>query len=218
MTSVVARLIEEAKQNWFHKAEKTLAYPETSSKTIGPWLTPFLEDYCDTASSRKRGVSEKAQMFNDYFLVQCTTIDTGSEIPQDTPATTTMISDFVICEELILNIIRSRKHNKALSWDEISVKMIKLSDIWLVLPIKIIFTNCLRRSIFPEIWKCRFIRKMRKIWKGITVLFLCCQSLEKYLKNWYTALCMHILYRMICLTQINQVSVQVTQQSTSYSQ
>ena len=79
---------------------------------------------------------EKAQMFNDYFLLQCTTIDTGSEIPQDTPATTTMISDFVICEEQILNIIRSLDPNKAHGWDEISVKMIKLSDISLVLPLK----------------------------------------------------------------------------------
>ncbi len=70
--------------------------------------------------------------------------DTGSEIPQDTPATTIMIIDFVICEELILNITRSRNHNKAQSWDEISVKMIKLSDISLVLPSKIVFTDCLR--------------------------------------------------------------------------
>ena len=31
--------------------------------------------------------------------------------------------------------------------------MIKLSDVALVLPLKTIFTNCLRRGLFPEIWK-----------------------------------------------------------------
>ena len=31
--------------------------------------------------------------------------------------------------------------------------MIKLSDASLVTPLKIIFTNCLRRGVFPEIWK-----------------------------------------------------------------
>ena len=38
-------------------------------------------------------------------------------------------------------------------WDEISVRMIKLSDASLVLPLKIIFTNFLRSGLFPEIWK-----------------------------------------------------------------
>ena len=98
-------------------------------------------------------MTEKAQIFNDYFILQCTTIDTGSEILQDTPVTTTLISDFVICEEKILNIIRSLNPNKAHGWDEISVRMIKLSDVSLILPLKIIFTNCLRRGLFPEIWK-----------------------------------------------------------------
>ena len=94
--------------------------------------------------------AEKAQIFNDYFILQCTTIDTGSEIPQETPVTTTLITDFVIPEEKILNIIRSLNPNKAHGWDEISVRMIKLSDDALVLPLKTIFINCLRCGLFPE--------------------------------------------------------------------
>ena len=56
-------------------------------------------------------------------------------------------------DEKILNILRSLSPNKAHGWDEISVRMIKLSDDALVLPLKIIFTNCLRRGLFPEVWK-----------------------------------------------------------------
>ena len=160
MISEGTRLIEDAKRNYFLKAGKTLANPGTSSKTYWtlintvlnkvkiPMIPPLLENGLFVTD-----LTEKAQIFNDYFILQCTTIDTGSEIPQDTPVTATQISDFVISEEKILNIIRSLNPNKAHGWDEISVRMIKLSDISLVLPLKIIFTNCLRRGVFPEIWK-----------------------------------------------------------------
>ena len=135
-----------------------MANPGTSSKNYWtlintvlnkvkiPMIPPLLENGLFVTD-----LTEKAQIFNDYFILQYTTIDTGSEIPQDTPVTTTLISDFAICEENILNIIRSLNPNKPHSWDEISVMMIKFSDVSLVLPLKIIFTNCLRRGLFPEI-------------------------------------------------------------------
>ena len=78
-------------------------------------------------------------------------IDTGSEIPQGSPVSTTLLNDFVISEEKIINIIRSLNPNKAHGWDEISVRMIKLSNGALALSLKIIFTNCLSRGLFPEI-------------------------------------------------------------------
>ena len=73
-----------------------------------------------------------------------------------------MISDFVISEEKILNIIRSLNPNKAHGWDEISIRMIKLSDASLVTPLKIIFTNCLTQGVFPEIWKCANVVPVHK--------------------------------------------------------
>ena len=160
MISEGARLVEEAKRNYFFKAGKTLANPGSSSKTYWslintvlnkakiPMIPPLLENGLFVTD-----FAEKAQIFNDYFILQCTTIDTGSEIPQETPVTMTLITDFVIPEEKILNIIRSLNPNKAHGWDEISVRMIKLSDDALVLPLKTIFINCLRRGLFPEIWK-----------------------------------------------------------------
>ena len=160
MISEGSRLIDDAKRNYFLKAGKTLASPGTSSKTYWslintvlnkakiPIIPPLLENGLFITD-----FTEKAQLFNDYFILQCTTIDTGSEIPQQTPVTTTLINDFVTSEEKILKIIRALNPNKAHGWDEISVRMIKLSDAALVPPLKIIFTNCLRRVIFPQIWK-----------------------------------------------------------------
>ena len=85
-----------------------------------------------------------------FFVEQ---IDTGSVIPPYVPAPSSLISDFPISDEKILNIIRSLNPNKAHGWDGISVRMIKLSDAALVVPLKIIFENCLRHGVFPEIWK-----------------------------------------------------------------
>ena len=40
--------------------------------------------------------------------------------------------------------------------------MIKLGDASLVTPLKIIFTNCLRQGVFPEIWKCANVVPVHK--------------------------------------------------------
>ena len=91
MTSEDARLIEEAKRNYFLKAGKTLANPGTSSKTYWtlmntvlnkikiPMIPPLLENGLFATD-----FAEKAQIFNDYFILQCTNINTGSEIPLST--------------------------------------------------------------------------------------------------------------------------------------
>ena len=88
-------------------------------------------------------------------------------IPEYAPETATPINDFVISDEKILKIIRSLNPNKALGWDEISVRMIKLSDAALITPLKMIFTNCLRRRVFQKYGNVQtlflFIRKTRKI-------------------------------------------------------
>ena len=96
---------------------------------------------------------EKVEIFNDYFIRQCTPINTGSLIPQDNDAITSLISDFIIFGDKILSTIRSLTSRKAHGWDEISVSMIKLSNTALIIILKIIFKNCLRRGVFPKIWK-----------------------------------------------------------------
>ena len=69
------------------------------------------------------------------------------------PVPVALINEFSISDEKILNIIRSLNPNKVHGWDEVSVRMIKLSDAALITPLKIIFKNYPRRGIFPEIWK-----------------------------------------------------------------
>ena len=157
MTSEGSRLIEGAKRNYFLKVGKT--FPGTPSNTYWslintvlnkakiPIIPPLLEDGLFVTD-----FTEKAQIFNDYFIHQCTTIDTGSSIPERIPVASNLINTVAISEEKILQIIRSLNLNKAHGWDEVSARMIELSDAALVAPLKIIFTNCPGSGIFPQIW------------------------------------------------------------------
>ena len=164
-----SKLIEDAKRNYLLKVGNTLANPETSSKTYWTLIAnvlnrvkiqiipPLLENGLFITD-----FTEKAQIFNNYFILQCTTVDTGSEIPQHIPAAFTLINDFAISDQKILNIIRSLDPNKAHGWDEISVRMMKLSDAALVVPLKMIFTKCFKCGLFPQIWKCANVVSVHK--------------------------------------------------------
>ena len=95
----------------------------------------------------------KVEIFNDYFIQQCTTIDTGSELPPTSVPITSLLTGFSISDERILNIIRSLNPNKAHGWDDISVRMIKICDDALLLPLRLIFESCMTQGVFPEVWK-----------------------------------------------------------------
>lgn len=154
-------MIHEAKQNYLRRAGHILAKPGTYSKNYWslissvlnkakvPNLPPLLENGLLITD-----ITAKAQLSNDHFVQQCTVINTGSEIPQHNASeSSSPINDFPISDNKILNIIRPLNPNKAHGRDEISIRMITLSDASLVTPLKIIFMNCLRKGIFPEVWK-----------------------------------------------------------------
>ena len=226
MISEGSKLIEDAKRNYFLKAGNTLANPGTSRKTYWslintvlnkakiPIIPPLLENGLFITD-----FTEKAQIFNDYFLLQCTTIDTGSVIPPYVPAPSSLISEFPISDEKILNIIRSLNPNKAHGWDGISVRMIKLSDAALVVPLKIIFENCLRCGVFPDIWKYANVvpvhKKNEKNLKGkyrpISLLPIFGKILEKLMYDSLYSISFHASYSI----QVSQVFVPVTQQLIS---
>ena len=95
----------------------------------------------------------KAEIFNDYFIKQCTTIDTGSELPLPSVPNTSLLTGFSMSDEKILTIIRSLNPNKAHGWDDISVRMIKICDDALLLPLRLIVESCMTQGVFPQVWK-----------------------------------------------------------------
>ena len=94
-----SKLVEDAKQKYFAKVGRTLSNPSTGSKLYWslvnkmlnkakiPEIPPLLENdvfVLDFAS--------KAQIFNDYFILQCTTLDTGSDVPHDLPKNSSQLA------------------------------------------------------------------------------------------------------------------------------
>ena len=95
----------------------------------------------------------KAQISNYYFIHQCAiigTIDTSNQVPNITVSNVPKLTSIDISHKKITKIIQSLNPNKAHGFDETSVHMMKISDDALVLPLKIIFENCIQNGIFPS--------------------------------------------------------------------
>ena len=85
-------MIEDAQENYLRKTGQPLANPETSSKTywflistvLNKVKIPIIPPLLENGLSFITDFTELAQLFNDNFILQCTMIDTDSEIPHDT--------------------------------------------------------------------------------------------------------------------------------------
>ena len=91
ITNMIAhgsQLIEDAKDKYLMKIGRKLSDPETGKKLYWslinkilnkakiPIIPPLIENDIFVLD-----FTAKAEIFNDYFIEQCTTIDTGSELP-----------------------------------------------------------------------------------------------------------------------------------------
>ena len=160
MISQSSKLIEDAKARYLEKVSKTLGHPATGLKTYWsllksvlnkarvPNIPPPLEN-----DKFILDFTAKAEIFNDHFAKQCSTIDSGSLILHHTLPIAPPLTDFIVSSEKILSIIRSINQIKAHGWDNISVRKIKLCDTVLLFPLKLTSENCLRQGVFPEQWK-----------------------------------------------------------------
>ena len=118
-----SKLLEDARRKYFTKIDCMLSDPSIGTKKYWslikkilnkpgiPEIPPLLENDIFV-----RDFVEKAQIFNDDFLLQCTPLDIGSEIPSGVNETASTVQDFSISDERILNIIRNRNPSNAHGW------------------------------------------------------------------------------------------------------
>ena len=95
----------------------------------------------------------KADIFNELFVEQCSIIPNNSVLPPLIFRTNNKLSNIAIDETEILKLIRKLNTNKAHGWDELSIKMIKLCDNTIVLPLRLVYEKCLATGTYPQIWK-----------------------------------------------------------------
>ena len=99
----------------------------------------FISDFC-----------EKADLFNNFFASVCTPIKNNSRLPSFIYKTNIRIHCFCVTNKNILSIINSLDSSKAHGYDNISIKMIKICNESVTIPLKIIFEESLKKGIFPN--------------------------------------------------------------------
>ena len=107
------------------------------------------------------------------------------------PYTTSLLSSVNIKESDILNILKSLNANKAHGHDDISIRMLKLSQKSILKPLKLIFENCLKTRLFPDQWKKANVvpmhekgdKQLIENYRPVSLLTICGKVFERLIFN-----------------------------------
>ena len=136
--------------------------------------------------------NNKANAFNNFFANQCSSINTGSEIPNELrEITNEKLFDINFSSEDILNVISNLNVNKAHGVDNISIRIIKIFGKSICKPLELIFRNCLAAGRFSQIWKKANVipvhkkneKNLLKNYRPISLLPICSKIFERLIFN-----------------------------------
>ena len=191
--------IELAKQNYYDNLSNKLINPSTSQKKYWtllktlingkkvPVIPPLLVN-----DSYISNFKEKANEFNIFFANQCSSVDTGSKIPNELELITNEnLFDIYFTSDDILNIINNLNVNKAHGCDNISIRIVKMFGKSICKPLELIFRNCIAAEKFPRIWKKANVipihkkneRNLLKNYRPISLLPICSKIFERLIFN-----------------------------------
>ena len=136
-------------------------------------------------------VYEKITLFNTFFADQCTPINNSSTLPPFEYKVNSKIENVSFSKLEIVSIIRSLNSNKAHGWDGISIRMIKICDETIALPLKIILDTALKSGSYPDKWKRANVvpvhkkesKNILKNYRPISLLPVCGKNFEKCIYN-----------------------------------
>ena len=114
-------------------------------------------------------------------------MNTASVLPPFERKTPHSISTVNVTENKVRELIRKLNVNKSHGHDGLSARMIKMYDDTLVIPLVLIFKNCLSKGYFPKIWKMANVTAVHKKkeknivsnYRPISLLPLCGKIFEK---------------------------------------
>ena len=203
--------IELSKQEYYHKLSIQLNNPFTSRKKYWtllktlingkkvPVIPPLLVNNIYISN-----INEKANEFNNFFSSQCSTIDTGSDIPDEfQPITNYELFDIDFTDQDIMDIISNLNLNKAHGYDNISIRILKIFGKSICKPLELIFRNCLAAGKFPLIWKKANVipihkkneKNLLKNYRPISLLPVCSKIFERLIFNsMYNYICNNNLF------------------------
>ena len=189
--------IVESKENYYTKLSNRLADPVTSPKTYWSILKTFLNNKkipCIPPLFHENkfitDFKETAELFNHFFVNQCSLLSNNSVLPTNPPQLTSKCFDSIhFLSSDIVKIISRLDPNKAHVHDMLSIRMIKLCGNSICKPLSIIFKDCLYEGKFPHEWKKANVAPAHK--KGNK------QSLENYRSISLLPICSKIFERLI---------------------
>ena len=158
ITQDISNAVNSSKLKYHERLALNLNDPKTAPKTYWKILKTFVNGTKTplippllVGNQLVTDFLVKANLFNDYFSQQCTTVDNDSSIPPNiTFATEQKLSTLEFCTDDIVKITKSLDPNKAHGHDEISIRMIKLCATSIAKPLSILFRNCFENQCFPK--------------------------------------------------------------------
>ena len=134
LQSKLNSLIEKSKSNYYARLSKKLSDPMTSPKSYWSRLKTFLSNKkipCILPLLRDgkfiTNFKQKAEIFNSFFIKQCSLINTNSDLPSVlSKKTHKLLSKIHITSDDILKKIKNLDPNKAHGHDMVSIWMIKI--------------------------------------------------------------------------------------------
>ena len=191
--------IEESKNKYYTKLSSRLADPLTSPKTYWSILKTFLNNKkipCIPPLFHENkfvtDFKEKAELFNHFFVNQCSLLSNNSVLPTNLPQLTNKCLDSIhFSSSDIAKIISHLDPNKAHGHDMLSIRMIKLCGNSICKPLSIIFNDCLNEGKFPHEWKKANVvpvhkkgsKQRLKSYRPISLLPICSKIFERLIYN-----------------------------------
>ena len=156
-----SHLVNETKDKYYKSLGNSLSDPRTGQKKYWSVLKKVLNKNTSTVippiiheNDFVTDIGDKCNIFNSYFQEQCKSIVTNSVIPSDIGKITNFsIKQVKFSEKDILHHLRKLNENKAHGHDELAVRFLKICDNSISKPLYLIFSNCLAKGYFPDIWK-----------------------------------------------------------------
>ena len=149
--------IEESKEKYYTKLSRRLADPLTSPKTCWSILKTFLNNKkipCIPPLFHENkfitDFKEKTELFNHFFVNQCSLSSNNSVLPQPTNQ---CLDSIHFSRSDIAKMISHLDPNKAQGQDMLNIRMIKLCGNSICKPLSIISNDYLNEGKFPYEWK-----------------------------------------------------------------
>ncbi len=113
---------------------------------------------------------EKSEILNKYFCSISNLENDGKDLPEFNNRCQNFLSQIVVCEQEVCDMISNLNANKAVGPDIISNRMLLAVKDQVSKPLCLLFNKSLQENIFPDQWKIAHVIPFFFKWRQITTV------------------------------------------------